>query len=329
MKEQDIRKREVHNKYLELVKIDSEKIFKDKTRFESIPCPACQSKGYTFQFDKSGFSYQQCGHCDTLFVSPRPQINVLNEFYSDSPSTKFWVNDFFLPMAEVRRLKIFKPRAEYIAEKFTQFENGKIGDIGAGFGIFLEELKSIWPKADIMAIEPSIDMAKICNEKKIKTIDSMLEDVNPIEYKFDLLTAFELFEHLHNPLLFLERIYQLLKPEGYFFLTTLNGLGFDIQLLWERSKSVFPPHHLNFFNPFSIKVLLEKVGFKIVEIKTPGELDWDIIEGGYTSEGVDPGRFFRTVSKYGEEQSKKELQGWIQKHNFSSHMRVVAKKEIK
>ena len=62
-------------------------------------------------------------------------------------------------------------------------------------------------------------------------------------------------------------------------MTTLNGLGFDIQQLWEQSKSISPPHHLNFYNTKSISLLLESSGFEIVEIATPGKLDWDIVEG--------------------------------------------------
>ena len=63
-----------------------------------------------------------------------------------------------------------------------------------------------------------------------------------------------------------------------------------------------------------------------MEISTPGELDWDIIEGGYLREGNDPGRFFETVCRYGTEESKRDLQSWIRGHNFSSHMRAIGRK---
>lgn len=326
MKEDEIRKRDVLNRYLELVKIDSEVIFQDKSTFQSLPCPACGSDRYDSQFDKSGFCYVQCGACDTLFVNPRPTYKNLMQIYTDSPSTKFWVEDFFLPMAEARREKIFKPRAEYITKKFPQLSRGDIGDIGAGFGIFSEELKKIWMDANIVAIEPSVDMAMICRNKGLTVLESTMENVDPLCHQFDLLTAFELFEHLHDPVVFAEKACKLLKPGGYLYLTTLNGLGFDIQLFWERSKSVTPPHHLNFFNPHSMRILLEKMGFTLIEASTPGQLDWDIVEGGFLQEAIAPSRFFRTVSKYGSEQAKKDLQSWIGGNNFSSHMRVLAQK---
>lgn len=325
MKEEDIRKWEVLNRYLELVSEDAARFFRDRTAFQKIDCPACGSKDLSYQFLKIGFNYMQCKDCETLFVNPRPSHKDLMKIYVDSPSTRFWVNDFFLPMAEARREKIFSPRAEFIVERFPDMRLGRMADIGAGFGLFLEEMKLRWPASDIVAIEPSVDMAKICRKKGLTVLEITLEDVDSDE-RFDLMTAFELLEHLHDPLPFVEKVYSLLNPGGYLFLTTLNGLGFDIQILWELAKSVFPPHHLNFFNPRSVETLLVRKGFEIMEISTPGQLDWDIIEGAYQHEGLNPGRFLKTVSRYGTAEAKRDLQQWIQANHFSSHMRVIAKK---
>lgn len=325
MKEEDIRKRDVLNRYLELVCEDAARLFRDQSAFRKIDCPACGSQDTYHKFAKIGFNYVQCKECETLFVNPRPAYHDLMKIYVDSPSTRFWVEDFFLPTVEVRREKIFKPKAEFIAESFPEIRSGRMADIGAGFGLFLEEMKKKWPESNLVAIEPSIDMAKICRKKGFAVLETTLENVG-LNERFDLMTAFELFEHLHDPLPFVDKVHNLLNPGGYLFLTTLNGLGFDIQILWERAKSVFPPHHLNFFNPCSMETLLVRKGFEIVDIATPGQLDWDIIEGAYRHEGLDPGRFFKTVSRYGTVEAKRDLQQWIQANHFSSHMRVIAKK---
>ena len=120
----------------------------------------------------------------------------------------------------------------------------------------------------------------------------------------------------------------MLNPGGYLVFTTLNGLGFDIQVLWEEAKSVSPPHHLNFFNPWSVERLLKRKGFEIVEIETPGQLDWDIVNGMYLNEQTNIGRFWKTVSKHASIEAKNDLQEWISKNRLSSHMRVIAKKPI-
>ena len=57
MKEQDIRKREVLKKYLELIRIDSERIFSDKSTFEEVDYKSWGCKSPVFEFKKFGFKY--------------------------------------------------------------------------------------------------------------------------------------------------------------------------------------------------------------------------------------------------------------------------------
>ena len=108
-------------------------------------------------------------------------------------------------------------------------------------------------------------------------------------------------------------------------MTTLSGKGFDIQILWKHHKNVNPPVHLNFFNPGSVQILLERCGFSIVEITTPGKLDWDIVESSSKRGESKLDRFWNQVIN-AEEGTKNELQDWISRNRFSSHMQIVAKK---
>lgn len=326
MKEEEIRQRPVLNRYLELVAEDVRTIFRDRSLFRTIDCPACGGGDYQKQFEKLGFSYVLCSDCGTLFVSPRPPADLLMDYYTDSPSATFWVNSFFKPVAEARREKIFRPRAEFVRNEFRQISGGVIGDIGAGFGIFLEELGKFWSNASLVAIEPSGEMAEICRGKSLEVIPLGIEDITGWDGKFDLLTSFELMEHLHTPADGLKKTIDLLKPGGYLLLTTLNGEGFDIQILWEKSKSVTPPHHINFFNPGSLALLLERCGFTVSKVDTPGQLDWDIVEGMYRNENTDPGRFWRTFAQRASPAAKESLQDWIRESGFSSHMRIIARK---
>jgi SAM-dependent methyltransferase/ribosomal protein S27E len=326
MKEEEIRKRAAFNRYLELVAEDVQAIFADRSNFIEIDCPACSNDKCQVQFEKLGFTYARCPDCGTLFVNPRPPFKLLTEFYTRSPSTTFWVNDFFKPVAEARRKKIFRPRAEYVRDTYPDKSEGVVGDIGAGFGLFLEELAKLWPLARLVAIEPSLEMVNICQGKGLETIPFAMEDVQGWDGKFDLLTSFELFEHLHNPGTFLKKGWHLLRDGGYLLLTTLNGEGFDIQVLWEKSKSITPPHHLNFFNPRSIRTLLESNHFSLERVDTPGKLDWDIVEGMYREDGIDPGRFWRLVAEWADPATKNSLQDWITSSGLSSHMRILARK---
>ncbi len=326
MKEDEIRNRTILNRYLELVSEDVKTLFADRSSFIRINCPACTSTKYEPQFEKLGFVYVQCLDCSTLFVNPRPTVRSLSDFYTRSPSASFWADEFFPPVAEARREMIFLPRAEYVRDTFDEKSIGTVGDIGAGLGLFLEELQKFWPHCRLMAIEPSIEMADTCQGKGLEVIPSSIGDVSDWDGQFDLLTSFELFEHLYNPSDFLKKVWNLLRPGGHLFLTTLNGGGFDIQVLWEKSKSVTPPHHLNFLNPQSIAILLQKNGFVVEGIDTPGKLDWDIVESMYREDTVELGRFWKLVAEKASPERKSDLQTWISASGFSSHMRIMASK---
>ena len=45
---------------------------------------------------------------------PRPPLGEFEAFYSESPSARFWVKEFFPVVVEARREKIFRPNAEKI-----------------------------------------------------------------------------------------------------------------------------------------------------------------------------------------------------------------------
>jgi SAM-dependent methyltransferase len=224
-REDQIRPRGPFDTYLELVRNDCHRFFGTPDSFRRVACPACDSDDAQPEFEKEGFQYGQCRDCGTLYAMTRPGFESLQRFYTDSPSTDYWIKEFFSPVAEVRRQKMFKPRAEYVRERFGTDPRWVVGDIGAGFGLFSSELKALWPESRHVAIEPSAEMAALCDGAGLEVLCETLEGLSDQEEyagTFDLLTAFELFEHLHNPHTFAEAAFRLLKPGGRLMLTTLN-----------------------------------------------------------------------------------------------------------
>ena len=118
---------------------------------------------------------------------------------------------------------------------------------------------------EVTVIEPGMHLAKSCRDRGINVVEKFLEGVQTSDLPSGkkVFVSFELFEHLHSPEIFLKQLYRLMTSGDLFIFTTLSGTGIDIQGLWKDSKSVSPPHHLNFFNPFSVKVLTEKMASKL------------------------------------------------------------------
>lgn len=330
MKEHEIRPREVFEEYLKLSKEDILEYFSDHSLFVPIPCPACKSEQSEIAFVKHDFSYRQCNDCYTLFVSPRPTEEMIIDFYKTSKSSKFWAERFFPETAESRREKIFIPRVELLIETISRMDIPKpmsLVDVGAGFGIFLEEINKRGIFYETLAIEPSFELAKTCRVKGISVLEKAVENIDEGEVQASIATSFEVFEHLFNPEAFLNSMKKLLKPGGILLFTSLTISGLDLLVLGKNSKSISPPHHLNFFSIEGLKMLVERCGLEVIDICTPGKLDVDIIKNTYDENpDLEIPNFLNYIFKYRSPEFLEKLQGFLQQNNLSSHVRVIARK---
>lgn len=107
-----------------------------------------------------------------------------------------------------------------------------------------------------------------------------------------------------------------------FFFTTLSGMGVDIQVLWEESKSI-SLQHLNFFNPKSVRMLLERHGFRVLHVDTPGRLDIDIL---YNNQTRITDRFWRNFLASATQEEMQRWQDFVADQGRSSHMHVICQR---
>ena len=163
MKEREIRPQEIFDEYLKLAERDVTTFFGNASLVR-LDCPACGGKG-RFAFFKKGFHYEECPECLTLFVNPRPEKGAFSRYYTDALSTKYWATTFYKETESARREKLWKPKAFLIKEKVEKYlHTGTIIDIGGGYGTFAEEIGKI-ACANIIVIEPSPYLARVCREK--------------------------------------------------------------------------------------------------------------------------------------------------------------------
>lgn len=318
MKEADIRPRELLQQYLDLSRQDGEQL--DKRDFVEVSCPACGSEGNPVAIEKFGFQYENCLSCNTLYCTPRPNSQQLGQLYANSPSANYWSQVFFPAVAQSRREKLFAPKAAKIAALIhdRQLAHGRICDIGAGHGVFLEELGQHLPAAQLFAIEPDHNSAEVCRSKGIAVLEATVEASDDWRQRFDFVLSSEVIEHVGDPVLFAQKLQQLLKPGGSLLMTGLGYEGFDILTLGGGSQAVSPPHHLNFFSTAGFDALLKRVGFATVDLWTPGQLDLDIVlNSGHHSP------FLEALKARGS-QACQDFQAFLQKHALSSHVWVLA-----
>tara|TARA_B100000035_G_scaffold297537_1_gene290402 strand:+ start:616 stop:1311 length:696 start_codon:yes stop_codon:yes gene_type:complete len=128
---------------------------------------------------------------------------------------------------DFKPLHIINPlRANFIKDK-TSLDNKKILDVGCGGGLLTEALYDFG--ADVTGIDaagPGIKVAKIHadkNKKDIQYYEKTAEElIKDNKEHFDIVTCLEVLEHVPNPRSLIATCFNLLKPGGFIFLSTIN-----------------------------------------------------------------------------------------------------------
>lgn len=330
MKESDIRPNNLMTEQSKRFKLDIKNLLKHKEKFVYIKCPACECTTNTKNFEKGGFKYVICNNCGTMYINPRPTIQMLENYYKTSENYKYW-NEYIFPLSEKSRIeKIIYPRIDKIINICNKNNVNKetFIEVGAGFGSFCEEINKLKIFKNIIAIEPTPSLAESCRNKGIKTVELPIEQVFLVKNSIDVITGFEIIEHLFCPKDFIMKCANSLSNNGLLVMTCPNINGFDIKVLKNISDSI-DIEHLNYFNPNSISILIQNCGLKILEITTPGELDVEIVRKKIISNEFDISTqpFLKQILIDEWDRLGEKFQQFLKNNLLSSHMWIVARKE--
>jgi len=331
MREEDIRPDNLIRENIKLHKEDIQALLIHKNKFREISCPACDSKNYRNVFIKKEFTFVICSNCETIFINPRPTPEILADYYATSKSITFWNDKIFPASEEARRTNIFAPRAQKVVEicKKHMVAPKTLVDVGAGFGTFCAEINSLSFFDRVIAIEPSHALAETCRNKGLDVIEKSIENVNDSEIgAASVITNFELIEHLYCPGDFLLSCSKLLPKGGILIITTPNIKGFDLLILRELSDNIGGPNHLNYFHPESLRKLLSKCNFEVIDAETPGMLDAELVRKKIISGDLDISNnpFLNRVLIESWETTGKAFQRFLADNKLSSHLWIVARK---
>lgn len=136
----------------------------------------------------------------------------------------------------------------------------------------------------------------------------------------------ESLDRVDDPRGLLQNISARMKDGGLLFITSLVASGFDLMVLGLRNQYLYPPDRTNCFSLRGLQQMLEKEGFKLLEVSTPGVLDVEIVQAHLeTHRDLPLSRFERQVVE-ADEETRTEFQGFLQRRRLSSFARLVARK---
>jgi len=143
---------------------------------------------------------------------------------------------------------------EHAIEKFS---GGRVLDIGAGVGNFLCRLEANW---ECYGVEGSESTRSELEARAIKVFRGLSEATQSHAGTFQVITLFQVLEHIADFDLILKQCHQLLAAGGRLVITVPDG---DAMIRQEQMTGCpdMPPNHINKWTPASLSGVLERIGF--------------------------------------------------------------------
>lgn len=226
-------------------------------------CRFCKSKEVSTFLNLIDFKLLKCSSCQIIFVDPFPSASLQKEANRELYGRQMVQKEYW------EKLPQLKKRAKKMVAELQKFKKtGKLLDIGCGFGLFLKMAKEAGFK--VYGVEMEKEAVKTAQEKfGLKNIyQKNVKEIGFPERYFDVITLFDILEHLENPEVILKELKKLLKPNGVLVIQSPNIESFMFKLTKEKWNWLLFPNHLYHFTPKSLTLLLKHSGFKIVFRKT-------------------------------------------------------------
>ncbi|MDP3558517.1 MAG: class I SAM-dependent methyltransferase [Bacteroidota bacterium] len=231
---------------------------------EDIHCCVCGNNDKTkfqLKYQKENFAVVTCNNCSFHFIPPyyRKKIEYTQYKNADVTAAVRAGNNWI----KVQRHKL---RFKFI-QKFAK--SGKLFDLGAGWGHFMLAGKELG--YDVYGVEISEQPYLYCvNDLKLPVdhIDFFEMDESK---KFDVITMWDVLEHIDKADEFLAKCAKLNKPDGYLFLQVPQIDSYFAKRHKDNWK-MMGLDHVNYFSKDTITKILANNGYEVVKIKSSFEI---------------------------------------------------------
>jgi len=247
------------HKKIELLLSSINKIVSSKSGWVDVPnCPICGDQKFNDWMKKNENFIRQCKTCTHGYVSRRPK--KISEAYENEEHKE-------------RSLAIYDKMRTYRMERFAKErvnllkkykKKGMLIDFGCGTGWFLEYARNHYKVA---GFEPTENLAKFTSDLLKIQIESDVRKFK--DNSFDIITAFDVIEHVAEPRKTFQEFFRLLKKDGILLIYTPNADSIGFDYMKECQNNVTPPIHLHYFNKKSINKLAQG-SFSSIYFKTAG-----------------------------------------------------------
>ena len=223
-------------------------------------CPTCNSISYDETFEKNGGKYVYCENCDHIYLSNILKEEKLMEFYAKYPNSCFeWYkneSDFFK--------KIYQKGIDSIKKACPSKFNSLL-DIGCASGYFarVANLNGFIAKG----IEPNDIESEYAIKEGINVVGKTIDDLSEKDL-FDVMTMWDVLEHIPNPIEFLIKLKPYLNQNGLVFVQVPTSDSLAAKVLQKNCNMFDGLTHLTLFGKKSLDLAFSKAGYEMISYET-------------------------------------------------------------
>ena len=207
------------------------------------------------------FSWYECIQCGLLFLSPQPDEEEIQQYYPDEYipfQTAIQDERSWLRRTD-RRYGLYK-RCRAIQQLTSK--PGRILDVGCATGIFLDGMQQRGWEPN--GVEPSSFAAEYARRRFGLDVHlGYLEDAHFPDQYFDVITFWDVIEHVPSPMLILQEVERILKPGGWLVLSMPNPGAWDRGWFNEYWAGWDIPRHFHLFSTQVLQRYLERQNLRL------------------------------------------------------------------
>ena len=255
-------------------------------RREEFRCALCKrGEGKVLLTWEAGYEVIECAFCSfstANFAIEDPKDHVKISYDNDTYYEKFLRE--IVEHYDYRKDTMGKERFEYSVSRLgLDPASTSLLDLGCGAGWFLSYLKERGVTARGLEVNPMA--VRFCEGRGLNVSAGALAE-EPDE-RYDVITMFDVLEHLDDPIQVLTTTRRKLKPGGFVVGYTPNIHSIAYELMGSNQNTLLPFEHVGFFSPKSFSHLASETGFAVHTLEVFGFDIMDYLLMKEYEDGVD------------------------------------------
>ncbi|HEY8515481.1 MAG TPA: class I SAM-dependent methyltransferase [Candidatus Binatia bacterium] len=221
-------------------------------------CVLCGARAFSRLFEKRGWAFVRCTSCGLVSLDPLPSPEEIaahhERSYTDGGYATFAAAD------EIRR-GIARDRLERARRAAPP---GPWLDVGCSTGAFVAA--AVESGIDAEGLEISSVAVAQARQRGLRVHQGAVESFSP-ERRYAVITAFDVLEHLRDPLEFVRRLGDWLLPDGVLVAAVPNHHSMAARVMRKHWFYYAPPDHIHYFTPETLRRLLAQGGLTTVDLR--------------------------------------------------------------